>query len=253
MSLASTGTPTHTPMQTHTHWYTYTHPQFKIINKELKCLNQFPRWLGCGSEDREHSRFPLLHVSVPTIHSSWLPAGHDLWGLGRAPFLQSAEHGPTHPPSWSHHHCKKQIKEITKPPQIILGALSTKQLLCFVPSACSSYDRNTENVSELGHNEGAQAKMEAFCKAQRRGRGHGICARETELPKSGWQTRTISSLVSHGILLKKYSHCFYITYEANENKSHSVWPKSASQLVKEAKHLKIPLMYFTLLVYVQAS
>ena len=31
------------------HGYTYTyphantHPQFKIINKELKCLNQFPR------------------------------------------------------------------------------------------------------------------------------------------------------------------------------------------------------------------
>lgn len=144
--------------------------------------------------DWEHLRLPLLHVSVPTIHSSWLPAGHDLWGLGRAPFLQSEEHWPTHPPSFSHHHCRKQIKEIAKPPQITLWALSTEQLLCFVPGACSSGDRNIENVLELGHNEGAQAKVKAFCKAQRRGRGHGMCA--GELPKSGWQTQTISSSCS---------------------------------------------------------
>lgn len=48
----------------------------------------------------------------------------------------------------------------------------------------------------------SKAKVKAFCKAQRRGRGHGLCAGETELPNSGWQTKTIFLLVPHNILLK---------------------------------------------------
>lgn len=63
--------------------------------------------------------------------------------------------------------------------------------------------------------------------------------------------RAVSSAAPPDSLLKKHSFCVYITYEENENKGSSVWPKSANQYVREAEHLEIPLMDFTLLIHVR--